>query len=362
MRNRRAAPLRYQAIPVWEDNEQPADDGRRWSTCRGFIMACPIARHREIRTLTRWYVLPSTADSRRRCWLVRTFLLLGPIASILGAAALIVAAGAAAAPPAIVAAAALMPIVLGGGIWGSSSSLTLAGCCAHPRWHRGPLEGPGGRLASRSPWAPSSLPARSCWRPSPSSRPCGGQRSRRGWTARSRPTASPATTVRSAATATLFSPRWPRRRRLRPPQRASLAARCGAATASARRRPLVGARTDVRGRLRQADETCEAPNADTMPATPTTAATRRSVLCFVRLRHVPMTAVGTMTANDVPLATTAGMPNSTIMAGTMTIPADAQQPARIPVTNPITTSVAARPTVSSERPRRWRDRRPDGRP
>jgi hypothetical protein len=87
-----------------------------------------IARHREIRTLTRWYVLPSTADSRRRCWLVRTLLLIGPIASILGAAALIVAAGVAASPPAIVAAAALMPIVLGGGIWGSSSSLTLAGC------------------------------------------------------------------------------------------------------------------------------------------------------------------------------------------------------------------------------------------
>jgi hypothetical protein len=87
-----------------------------------------IARHREIRTLTQWYVLPSTGDGRRRCWVVRTLLLLGPIASVLGAAALIVAACVAASAPAILAAVVLTPIVLAGGIWRSSSSLTLAGC------------------------------------------------------------------------------------------------------------------------------------------------------------------------------------------------------------------------------------------
>jgi hypothetical protein len=55
-------------------------------------------------------------------------LLLGPIASVVGAAALIVAACVAASPLPILAAVVLTSIALAGGIWRSSSSLTLAGC------------------------------------------------------------------------------------------------------------------------------------------------------------------------------------------------------------------------------------------
>ena len=99
-------------------------------------------------------------------------------------------------------------------------------------------------------------------------------------------------------------------------------------------------------------EICDAANPETTPARPTTSATRRSVLWFLRLRQVPITEVGTITAKDVPFATTAGMWNRTTMAGTMTMPPPTpSRPARMPAISPTTRSTTTLPADSSLRPR-----------
>ena len=75
------------------------------------------------------------------------------------------------------------------------------------------------------------------------------------------------------------------------------------------------------------------------PAKPTTTAARISTCKLRRLRHVPMIAVGTMTASEVPLATTGDSPSTNIMTGTMmTPPPMPSSPARNPVKRPSTTS------------------------
>ena len=89
----------------------------------------------------------------------------------------------------------------------------------------------------------------------------------------------------------------------------------------------------------------------TIPATPMIAAARRSALPFLRLRSVPITAVGMITAAEVPLATTGGMPNSRIIAGTITIPPPTpSSPARMPVASPTTSSAATVIGVTAPRP------------
>ncbi len=84
------------------------------------------------------------------------------------------------------------------------------------------------------------------------------------------------------------------------------------------------------------------------------AAAGRSVLPFFRLRQVPITAVGMITAADVPLATTGAMPNSRIIAGTITIPPPTpSSPARMPVASPSATSARTTDTVRAPRPSAW---------
>ena len=79
------------------------------------------------------------------------------------------------------------------------------------------------------------------------------------------------------------------------------------------------------------------------PNPPTIAAARMSTLAFLRLRNVPMIAVGTMTATDVPLATTVAMP-SVAIAGTMiTPPPMPSSPASVPDTNPTRTRMIGDP-------------------
>ena len=104
----------------------------------------------------------------------------------------------------------------------------------------------------------------------------------------------------------------------------------------------------VRQPLVEPDRQAARPtNAATMPATPTTAATRRSALPWRRLRAVPTIAVGRITASDVPLATAVGRPKSTTMAGMrMMPPPTPSSPARIPETTPTPTSARTSPTVS----------------
>ena len=64
-----------------------------------------------------------------------------------------------------------------------------------------------------------------------------------------------------------------------------------------------------------------------------------------------MIDVGTITATDVPLATTVTMSRPTTMAGTMmTPPPIPSRPASVPVTKPITTSASPIGTVRSTRP------------
>ena len=64
-----------------------------------------------------------------------------------------------------------------------------------------------------------------------------------------------------------------------------------------------------------------------------------------------MIAVGTITATDVPLATTGSMPRSTIIAGTMiTPPPIPSSPASVPVSRPTATRSTAIATVRSLRP------------
>src|SRR5690606_13457227 len=114
-------------------------------------------------------------------------------------------------------------------------------------------------------------------------------------------------------------------------------ARPGPAAAVDRHRRLAGARrfshsiraaiTTSRPAKRRLDsrssrptESCEARNDDTRPDRPTTAAVRTSALRLRRLLRVPTIAVGMITASDDPLATAAGMPTRTTIAGTMTTP------------------------------------------
>ena len=81
---------------------------------------------------------------------------------------------------------------------------------------------------------------------------------------------------------------------------------------------------------------CWRAKAEMTPAKPRIIATRMSAFRFVRLRTVPITAVGTITNSDVPLAMAAGMPKPTTIAGTMMIPPPTpRSPARMPVASPI---------------------------
>ena len=64
-----------------------------------------------------------------------------------------------------------------------------------------------------------------------------------------------------------------------------------------------------------------------------------------------MIEVGTITATDVPLATTGAMPRTTTIAGTrITPPPIPSMPARVPATTPTPTSSNAMVTVRSARP------------
>ncbi len=61
-----------------------------------------------------------------------------------------------------------------------------------------------------------------------------------------------------------------------------------------------------------------------------------------------MIAVGTITASDVPLATTGDNPSTSIIAGTITTPPPIpSKPASTPATIPVATSAAAEPTESA---------------
>ncbi len=76
-----------------------------------------------------------------------------------------------------------------------------------------------------------------------------------------------------------------------------------------------------------------------------------SALRFVRLRIVPMIAVGTITAVEVPLAIAGTIPSSRIIAGTMITPEPPpSSPADVPANRPIITSSTAEPMVVSPRP------------
>ncbi|NBU55814.1 MAG: hypothetical protein EBS22_06250 [Acidimicrobiia bacterium] len=88
-----------------------------------------------------------------------------------------------------------------------------------------------------------------------------------------------------------------------------------------------------------------------IPARPTMAAVRPSMFFARALRHVPMMAVGMMTAADVPLAITGMALKNTIMIGTITTPPPIpRRPARTPVRNPMMTRAIALPTSIAPRP------------
>ena len=76
--------------------------------------------------------------------------------------------------------------------------------------------------------------------------------------------------------------------------------------------------------------------AETIPEHPIIAAADRSTFFVDRFLIVPMIAVGTMTAIEVPLAITEEIPNSTTIAGTNTIPPPTpNNPASAPAAKPI---------------------------
>jgi hypothetical protein len=67
------------------------------------------------------------------------------------------------------------------------------------------------------------------------------------------------------------------------------------------------------------------------PAIPTAVVTRRSAFPFRTLRRVPITAVGTMTSNDVPFATASGDEEQRHSTGTITMPPPTpRSPAGVP--------------------------------
>ena len=110
---------------------------------------------------------------------------------------------------------------------------------------------------------------------------------------------------------------------------------CGAATAGGRRRREQRGEQHVRQVVAHLVGEDPAERGGDDPGDADDAAARRSALPFLRLRHVPITAVGMITAADVPLATTGGIPNSRIIAGTMTMPPPTpSSPARMPVAQP----------------------------